>query len=187
MSNPNQASTSAGKGIGKGKGSPTSTSPSRGSPTSPPFSRAGRGSGRPNRNVVVAHNFDKKHYNNPAIKLHVVFPGDDILTGAFSHYTIPANTFVLGQNHKSADSAVKQTIYNILVSSMSKVLELEKEVKEALQVMVEKCYIALTTNNESFVFAPKSKPRGKYTFTQLHWLPSFQCHLSESDSDSVSA
>ena len=72
------------------KGKQGST-PHRGSNPSP-----GRGNNRPNaRTPNVAYDFDKKHYNNPPVRINLVFPKHEDLTKVFTRYTIPLNHFVL--------------------------------------------------------------------------------------------
>ena len=89
MSSPNDTDSS----VGKGK---TGSAPKK--------SSSGRDPGREktSRNVVTPHNFDTKHYNNPAVRLCLVFPGETDLTSFFSHTTIP-----------------KQAIWDKIINSLS--------------------------------------------------------------------
>ena len=105
MSLPNNTDYS----VGKGK---TGSTPKKLS--------SGRDPGRKktSRNVVTPQNFDTKHYNNPAVKLCLVFPGEADLTSFFSHTTIPMNRFVCGRDHPSADAAVMQAIWDIIINSL---------------------------------------------------------------------
>ena len=96
--------------MGKGK---TGSTPNK--------SSSGRDPGRKktSRNVVTPHNFDTKHYNNPAVRLCLVFPGETDLTNFFTSTTIPMNRFVCGCDHPSADAAAMQAIWDIIINSLS--------------------------------------------------------------------
>ena len=142
------------------KGKQGST-PSRGSHPSP-----GRGNNRPNaRTPNVAHDFDKKHHNNPPVRFNLVFPGHPELTKVFSRHTIPNNRFVCGRNHASADAACKQAIHDIIARSLSQVAPLGTVEKDAFSTIVERHYTSKSIGAASFRFAPKDDPTKCFAFS----------------------
>ena len=124
----------------------------------------GRGFGRQPRQGTKPIDFDAKRYNNPPIKVHLVFPGQPEMTMVFSSYTIPSHRFVCGKNHESTDAAIQQAVYNILTNTLSRVFPLEKAVKDSLQTIVEAHYNGKAIGNETFRFAPRSNPNNLFTF-----------------------
>ena len=101
MSDPNNATSSRG---GKSGSTPTKT-PS-----------GNRSTGRSTKRVsVTPHDYNEKHYNNPAIKFCLVFPGQPELTSVFMPHKLTAKKFMCGRDHESTHAAAKQAIYDILV------------------------------------------------------------------------
>ena len=75
-----------------------SSSPGGKKKTSSTPSRGGRGHGRDSsRHGNKPIEFDAKYYNNPAIKLALVFHGNTDMTMAFTPITISKNRFVYGK------------------------------------------------------------------------------------------
>ena len=112
MSDPNNANSSRG-----GKSGSTPNKPSSGN----------RSTGRSTKRVPVApHDFNEKHYNNPAIKFCLVFPGQPELTSVFSIHKLTAKKFMCGRDHESTHAAAKQAIYDILVRDLSQIMPFDK-------------------------------------------------------------
>ena len=137
--------------------------------STPKKSSSGRDPGRKktSRNVVTPHNFDTKHYNNPAVKLCLVFPGETDLTSFFTTTTIPANRFVCGRDHPSADAAVMQAIWDIIINSLAGVVPIDNPLKQGFHSLVEELYSEKSIGNDTFRFAPKSQPKTHFTFSAV--------------------
>ena len=137
-----------------------------------PGRHAGRGRGRgndraPQRSGYKVIDFDAKRYNNPSMKVSLVFPGETELTMAFTPYTIPPKSFVTGVSHESTHNAIKQAVYNILTNNLSRVFPLDKETKEALMVLVEKHYAPKSIGTETFRFSLESDPDNLFSFAAV--------------------
>ena len=134
--------------------------------STPKTSSSGRDYGRKktNRNVVTPYNFDAKHYNNPAVKLCLVFPGEADLTSFFTHTTIPMNRFVCGRDHPSANLAVKQAIWDMIINSLSGVIPIDTPLKQGFHSLVKDLYSKKSIGNETFCFAPKLQLKTTFTF-----------------------
>ena len=86
----------------------------------------------PSRTGMKPIDFDANKYNNPPIKLFLVFPGETALTQAFSSTTIPSKRFLVSTNHESTHMAAKQAIYDNLTQTLLKIFPMGKEIKEAI-------------------------------------------------------
>ena len=126
MSDPNNATSSRG---GKSGSTPTKTPPGN------------RSTGRSTKRApVTPHDYNEKHYDNPAIKFCLVFPGQPELTSVFLVHKLTANKFMCGRDHESTHAAAKQTIYDILVRDLSSIIPFDKSVKQAFSALVEEFY-----------------------------------------------
>ena len=124
MSDPNNANSSRG-----GKSGSTPTKPSSGN----------RSTGRSTKRVpVTPHDYSEKHYNNPAFKFSLVFPGHPELTSVFMSHKLAGNKFLCGRDHESTHAAAKQAIYDILIRDLSQIMPFDKTTKQAFQALIEK-------------------------------------------------
>lgn len=65
----------------------------------------------PSSSGLSPHDLDAKCYNNLRIEVFLVIPGKP--------HAISAHLFFVSANHKSNCTTIKQTIYNILINSLS--------------------------------------------------------------------
>ena len=86
----------------------------------------------PSCSSSIAHNFDTKRYNNQPLKVYLVIPGEPNLTQALLLYMIPSNRFVVGSQTENTHNTIKQTVFSILVTSLSTIFNLKSKVKQTL-------------------------------------------------------
>ena len=109
--------------------SPTSPSDSldmSGKKKSSPGDRGGHGGRQPSNSRLGKNDDAKAGFDNPAVKIFLVFPGEEELTSAMTSYTIPAKSFVSGKNHPSASKAIVDAVYNIIANTLGRLIPLEK-------------------------------------------------------------
>ena len=126
--------------------------------------RGGRGNDRTPRQGTTSIDLDAKHYNNPFIKVCLVFPGNVDMTAAFSSHTIPTKHFVCGKDHSSTHESIMNAIYQIITRSISQVFDLDNAVKSSIHSIIEGCYNGKSIGNETFRFAARINPRSFFTF-----------------------
>ena len=89
-------------------------------------------------------------YFCPAVKLCLVFPGETDLTSFFTTTTIPMNRFVCGRDHPSANLAVKQAIWDMIINSLSSAVRIDTPLKEGFHSLVKDLYSEKSIGNETF-------------------------------------
>ena len=77
------------------------------------------------------------------------------------------NRFVCGRDHPSADAAVMQAIWDIIINSLSGVISIDTPLKQGFHSLVEDLYSEKSIGNETFRFAPKSQPKTTFTFSAV--------------------
>ena len=139
--------------------------------------RGGHGDGRnqpPSHSGSVTHDFDAKRYNNKPLKVYLFIPGEPDLTQALSSYMIASNRFVVGSSTENTHNMIKQTVFDILINSLSTVFDLENEVKNTIHNIIEVHYNGRSVDANTICFAPQSTlgETGFFTF------PAVTCYIA---------
>ena len=93
-----------------------------------------------------------------------------------SSYTIPSNHFVIGSSTKNTHNMIKQTMFNMLVNSLSTVFNLENKVKSAIHNDIEAHYNSRSVGANTMRFAPQLTSGETSSLHCTRWHHS-ECHL----------
>ena len=77
------------------------------------------------------------------------------------------NRFVCGRDHPSADAAVMQAIWDMIINSLSRAVPIDNPLKQGFHTLVEDMYSEKSIGNETFRFAPKTQPKSTFTFSAV--------------------
>ena len=106
---------------------------------------------------------DESKYNNPKICLCLIMQGNPGLTASFNTSTIPSKRFIIGSQHDKTHEMVKQAIFDSYGSTLSRLYDLEPQVKEALSDLVDQFYKLSHIGDNTFRFTIPNKSQN-FTF-----------------------
>ena len=165
---------------------PTTTQPS-----------AARGNHVPHPPVsgVVPLDIGKPPGNNPPIRFMLSSLTNKELVKVFGFVDIPANTFVLGPVDDATANVAKQAIFDLVVSKMGELFDVDAEVKLSLEECITEYFHPTTTGRDLFCFTAvvgdTTSPRSSFMGAIQHSIKTtthnavLLCHLPKDFIDTI--